>query len=239
MGAEYSRSAPHVMIVALAALLLVQQGQAAPQLPALKASPVTRIALTPGRLVIGASDSIKLTAVAYDANGAKVDDARLRFAPAAANAGSIDSTGWVIARGTGKVTGSVVSLIPGFKPYVHRFEVVMVPDAPATIRLGALPAKLVAGQRVRATADVYTKVDDRRETDPIAWKSSAPAVLSIDADGMITAIAPGKATITATDVPATASSSIQVVANSINSIELTPRKLTARTGDVVDRKSVV
>ncbi|MEP6732179.1 MAG: hypothetical protein ABJE10_16150, partial [bacterium] len=113
------------MIVALAALLLLQQqGQPAPQLPALKASPVTRIALSPSRLVVAASDSIHLTAIAYDANGQKIDDARLRFAPAAANGGNIDTSGWVIARGTGKVTGSVISLIPGFKPYVHRFEVV-------------------------------------------------------------------------------------------------------------------
>src|SRR4051794_25313904 len=119
------------MIVALAALLIAQQQQAAPQDPAaLKPSPVARIALTPAKLVVAASDSIHLTAVAYDANGNKLNEARLRFAPAAANGGSIDTTGWVIARGTGKVTGSVVSLMPGYKPFVHRFEVVMVPDAP-------------------------------------------------------------------------------------------------------------
>ena len=222
------------MIVALAALLLVQQqGQATQQLPALKASPVARIALSPARLVVAASDSIHLTATAYDANGQKIDDARLRFAGAAANGGNIDTTGWVIARGTGKVTGSVISLIPGFKPYVHRFEVIMVPDAPATMRIGALPAKLVVGQRVRATAEVSTKINDRRETDAIAWSSSAPGVAKIDADGMLVAVSPGKATISASDSPARASTTIQVVANTIADIELTPRKLTARTGDVV------
>jgi hypothetical protein len=43
----------------------------------------------------------------------------------------------------------------------------------------------------------------------------------------------GKARITATDAPATTSVPVQVVANTIADIELTPRKLTARTGDVV------
>ncbi|MEO7457547.1 MAG: Ig-like domain-containing protein, partial [Gemmatimonadaceae bacterium] len=206
---------------------------ATPQSAAMKASPVARIALTPAKLVVAASDSMRLTAVAYDASGKKLDDAHLRFAPAAANGGTIDTSGWVIARGTGKVTGSVVSLMPGYKPFVHRFEVVMVPDAPASMRINALPAKLVAGQRVRVTADVYTKADDRREGDAIAWSSSAPAVARIDADGMLTAVGAGTTTISASDAPARASMTVQVVANTIADIEVTPRKLAARTGDVV------
>ncbi len=221
------------MIIVIAALLVAQQ-QATPQAAtALPPSPVARIVLSPGRLVVAASDSIRLSAVAYGANGQKIDDARLRFAPAAANGGTIDTSGWVIARGTGKVTGSVISMIPGYKPFVHRFEVVMVPDAPASIRLGAVPAKLAVGQRVRVTADVYTKADDRREGDVIAWSSSAPGVARIDGDGMLTAVAPGTATITAADAPVRATASVQVVANTIADIEITPRRLSARTGDVV------
>src|SRR4029077_11165265 len=46
-------------------------------------------------------------------------------------------------------------------------------------------------------------------------------------------MAPGKANISATDAPATTSVPVQVVANTIADIELTPRKLPARTGDVV------
>ena len=221
------------MFVVVAALLLIQQpGQAVPS-ASLPASPVVRIALTPSRLVVGASDSLHLTAVAYDARGNRVDDARLRWAPAAGNAGSIDSTGWVIARGTGKVTGSVVSLIPGFKPFAHRFEVQMVPDAPAVMRIGALPRTLVVGQRVRATADVYTKINDRRETDVLTWRSSAPSIATVDADGIVVAVSPGRATISAADAPATASASIEVVQNTIAIVEITPRRLSARTGDVV------
>ncbi len=221
------------MIVVLAALFVAQQAQPAVQAPTLQPSPVARITLTPARLVVAASDSILLSAVAYDASGKRIDNAQLRFSPAAANAGNIDSTGWVIARGTGKVTGSVVSVMPGFRPFVHRFEVVMVPDAPARIRIGALPAKLVVGQRVRATADVFTKADDPRENDPITWASSAPRVARIDADGLVQAVAPGTATITAVDAPARASRTVQVVANTIAAVELTPKRLTARTGDVV------
>ncbi|MEP6618691.1 MAG: Ig-like domain-containing protein [bacterium] len=223
-----------MMIVAFAALLLLQQAQL-PQQPPVRtpASPVTRIVLSPARLVMGASDSMHLIATAFDAAGKKIDDARLRFQAAPANAGSIDTSGWVYARGTGKVTGAVISVLPGYKPFVHRFEVQMVPDAPATMRMNLLPAKLVVGQHARAVAEVFTKINDRRDADPIRWSSSAPNVLKVDDDGMLVGLAPGKATITATDGAVHVAVTREVVANTIASIDITPRKLTARTGDVV------
>ena len=221
------------MIVVLAALALLQQGQAPQTLPGLKDSPVARITLSPAPLTVAASDSIQLTAVAYDASGNRMANAGLRFAGAASNAGVIDSSGKVIARGTGKVTGAVISLISGYKPFVRKFEVLMVPDAPARLAIGALPQRLVVGQRVRATADVFTKANDRRETDAIQWSSGMPAAASVDADGMVTGVAPGRATITATDRGATASMNILVVPNTIAQIELTPRTQSARTGDVL------
>ena len=109
----------------------------------------------------------------------------------------------------------------------------MVPDAPARVVIGAVPPRLVVGQRVRATADVYTKANDRRENDVIAWKSGMPAAASVDADGVVTALAPGRAAITAADGAARASVDVVVVPNTIADVELTPRKRAARTGDVV------
>jgi hypothetical protein len=222
------------MLVVVAALALLQQAQAPQQpLPGLKQSPVSRITLSPAPLVVAASDSIQLTAVAYDANGKRVENAGLRFSGAASNAGVLDSAGKVVARGTGKLTGAVISLMTGYKPFVKKFEVLMVPDAPARVAIAGLPQRLVVGQRVRATAEVYTKANDRRESDVIAWSSGMPAAVSVDADGMVTAVAPGRATITAADRGATASQNVLVVPNSIAAIELTPRRLAARTGDVV------
>src|SRR4051812_7154052 len=188
------------MLLLLAALL--QQQQAAPTPQSLPASPVARISISPAKLVVAASDSIRLIAVAYDSNGKVVDRAGIRFSSGAANAGIVDSTGWVIARGTGKITGAVMSVLPGYKPFVHRFEVVVVPDAPARVAMGTVPTKLVVGQRVRASAAVYTRADDRREGDMLRWSSSAPSIARVDDDGIIVAGAPGRAVITAVDAPA-------------------------------------
>jgi hypothetical protein len=217
------------MLFLLAALL--QQAQ--PVAQSAPASPVVRIAIAPARLVVAASDSIHLTAVAYDAKGAPVEQAGLRFSGGAANAGVIDSTGWVIARGTGKITGAVMSIIPGYRPYIHRFEVVVVPDAPSRIAIGALPTNVVVGQRVHATAEVYTNAGDLRGGDTVHWSSSASSIVGVDADGVVTAAAPGRVVVTATDGSASATASIAVVPNTIASVEVSPRRQTVRTGDVV------
>ncbi|PYP80870.1 MAG: hypothetical protein DMD35_03435 [Gemmatimonadetes bacterium] len=217
------------MLLLLAALLQ----QAVVPVQALPASPVTRIAISPAKLVVAASDSLQLAAVAYDAAGKPVEHAGLHFSGGAANAGVVDSTGWVIARGTGKITGAVVSVIPGYKPFVHRFEVVVVPDAPARIAIGGVPATLVVGQRARAEATVSTRADDRREGDVVNWRSSAPSIARIDGDGVLEAIAPGRAVISAVDAGASATVAVTVMANTIATIELTPARHTARTGDVV------
>jgi hypothetical protein len=217
------------MLLLLAALLQ----QAAPVPQSLPASPVTRIAIAPAKLVVAASDSIRLTAVAYDSTGKPLEGAGLRFTSGAANAGVVDSTGWVIARGTGKITGAVMSIIPGYKPFVHRFEVVVVPDAPARIAIGGVPAKIVVAQRARAAAVVDTRADDRREGDVVHWSSSAPAVASVDDDGVVVARSPGRTVISAVDAPASATMAITVIPNTIASVELTPGRQTARTGDVV------
>ena len=137
------------MLAALATIALLQGQVPQQQLPVLRASPVARIGLTPAKLVLGASDSMHVTAIAYDAAGNAISDAHLRFQSAPANAGTIDTSGWVYARGTGKVTGAVVSLMPGYKPVVQRFEVRMIPDAAERIRVDGIPQRLVVGQHVR------------------------------------------------------------------------------------------
>ena len=215
----------------LAAIALLQHPTAAGA--AAPASPVARIVVTPAKLVLAASDSLRITATALDAAGRRVENANLRFSGGAANAGVIDSTGLVIARGTGKITGAVMSIAPGQRPVVQRFEVVVVPDAPSRVVIGALPTTLVVGQRVRAAAEVFTRSADRREGDVIRWSSSAPQVARVDEHGIVTAAAPGRATITAADDTASTTVPLTIVANTIAGVELAPRTQVVRTGDVV------
>ena len=82
-------------------------------------------------------------------------------------------------------------------------------------------------------AEVYTQAGDRREGDALRWTSSAPAVMTVDDDGLVVATGPGRALLSARDAGVSSTMPVEVIANSIAAVELMPRRLTARTGDVV------
>jgi len=219
----------------LAALLQGQSPQPpAPQPPAgPPPSPVVRIEIAPAKRIVHAQDTLRLTARALDATGRPVDGARVRFLPAGGRfEGEVDSTGLVRSGSTGTLPVTVVALVPGTKPVIERVEVQMVPGPAARVAVEPAVAKLVVGQRVRLTGTAYSAAGDRRDDRP-TWKSSAPAVVRVSGDGLLTAVGPGRATVTAGAGAASQPLTVTVLPTAVASLELTPSSSEARTGDVI------
>jgi hypothetical protein len=219
-------------VLVLAALQVPTPGQpAAPQLPA---SPIAKLVVTPAKPVMIAQDTLRLTAQALDATGKPVDNVRFRYiqSSGARFEGRVDTTGLVRSGSTGTIPVTVVALVPGTRPVTEVVEVKMLPGPAASIAIDAAPAKVVVGQQVVLTGSAFSAAGDRRD-DKLTWKSSAPNVARVAGDGRMTAVAPGKATITATAGQASGSLPITVVANAITSLEITPGTVSARTGDVL------
>ena len=219
--------------VVLAAL---QQG-APPPTPPAAPSPIARIEVLPGTsLQMPAGDTLRLVARALDANGQTVPGATIRFFGAGGRfEGTVDSAGLVRSGSTGTLAVSVIGRVEGTKPVVERVEIHMVPGPAARVAVAPQVTRLVAGQRLRLTATTYSQAGDRRD-DPIAWKSSAPAVVKVSPDGVMSAVAAGRATITARAGAAEQALPVQVVPNTIARVELSPSRIEARTGDVIQFK---
>lgn len=216
------------MIAALLLASVFQQGQA--QLPA---SPVARIEVSPARPVVMAQDTLRLTARALDASGKEVPEARIRFIAAGAQfEGRVDAEGLVTSGATGTLPVSVVATVTGTAPKVERIEVAMVPGPASRINLEAAPARLVVGQRVHLKGTAYSRHGDPRE-DRLEWRSTAPNVVRVSGDGMLTAVAPGSAVIRASSGAAAADFSVAVEATAIGSMSVLPGTSEARTGDVI------
>ena len=215
------------------ALLAVLQ-QTAQQPPASGSQPsstIARVVVTPAQPTVTAGDTLRLRAEAVDASGRQVPGATVRFMSSSGE-GSVDSTGLVTSGSTGKMPVTVVATTPGTKPVIERLEIRMLPGPAARIDVAPAITKMVAGQRVLLSATSYSAAGDQR-TARIQWRSSAPAVLRVGDGGLLTAVAPGRATLTASDGPARATMQVQVIASAIGSVELTPSRVTARQGDVI------
>ena len=96
-----------------------------------------------------------------------------------------------------------------------------------------LKTPLVVGSNVQLDAVTRIFNGDPRTGVPISWTSDNAQVATVDAGGVVTAVGPGKATITATSGTATTTTTINVIKNNLRSLTVTGAAQTARTGDVV------
>jgi hypothetical protein len=219
-------------------LLLAAALQATPmqqqQTATLRPSPIARIVVTPAQRTITAGDTVRLRVQPVDAAGQPVPNARIIFNKIGAYfEGEVDSTGLITAGSPGVMPVGIVALTEGTRPYVERVEFRMVPGPAARIELSPKITRLAPGQRIRLDAESFSATGDARTGDAITWRSSAPAVARVSDAGLVTAVAAGRATITASSGNAKATLPIQVIATPIVSVELTPAAPRVRQGDVV------
>jgi hypothetical protein len=216
----------------LAVALLLQQQPAA-------ASPIARIAVTPTAHTVVAGDTLRLRAQALDASGRPVSNAQILFqAGGGMFEASIDSTGLVSSGAVGTLPVVITAVVPGGKPTIQRVDVRMVPGPAARMEVAPNVGRMLAGQRLRLDASVFSRAGDRRD-DRITWTSSAPSVARVGASNVLEALAPGKATITGRAGAATRALAIEVLSSDVGSVTITSPTTQVRTGDVVKFKAVV
>ena len=198
-----------------------------------------RLVVTPAVRSVVAGDSLQLRGQVVDAEGRVIPDARVTFHSAGGMfEGSVDSTGLVRSGAVGTLPVAAVALMTGAKPLVQRFEVAMVPAPAARITVSPRATRLLAGQRVTLDAQVFSAAGDRRD-DRVQWSSSAPAVARVSANGVVQAVGPGKATVSARAGAASSALPIEVVDARVASVDVQPATASVRTGDVVHFRAVV
>ncbi|MGQ0714957.1 MAG: Ig-like domain-containing protein [Gemmatimonadaceae bacterium] len=204
------------------------------QQTAMGPSPIARLVVTPAQRTLTAGDTVRLRVHAVDSAGQPVPNVSLLFNKVGAYfEGEVDSAGLVTAGSPGVMPISIVALTDGTRPYVERIEFRMTPGPAARVELSPRLTRLAAGQRILLEAESFSENGDARTGDAITWRSSAPAVARVSDAGLVTAVAAGRATITATTGNARATLPVQVIATPIASVELTPASPRVRQGDVV------
>ena len=220
------RLPPKSRMNAFLAILLLQQQTAAP------ASPIARVVVTPAARQVVVGDTLRLRAQPVDANGRPVSGALIRFYPAAPSfEAHIDTNGVLIAGAPGTYPVAAVATVPGTKPAVERFTVTLLPGPTARLDITPTVRRMLAGQRLTLATQAYAPTGHVRE-DRVNWRSSAPGVVRAS-DGVLTAVAPGRATVTASAGTATRTFDIEVLSADGVTVELTPASPEARTGDVI------
>ena len=217
------------MLIPLLLVLVQEPQQAAP-------SPVARVEVTPASAELQVGQTLQMHARAVGADGQAVPAATIRWF-AAGNGGIVDSTGLVKGGfiGTAKVTA--VAVVPGARNALGSADVRIVPAPAARVEFDQAPSRFAVGTRLTLMASAFSAQGDRRPDD-VAFSSSSPRVASVTPDGRLSAVAPGRAVITAKAGSASATLSVEVLTGSVASVQVTPAKATVRTGDVIPFSAV-
>lgn len=191
-------------------------------------SAVATVQVTPETSDIAVGQKVKFTAVAKDATGKVVNVKPSTWVAAPFDLAGIDESGTVSFFAPGEVlVGTIVNGKSGF-------IMVKVKTGPVTrIDIDPVTAPMVVGATRKLSTVARGAEGNPRSDAAISWTSSDPSVATVDAAGLVMAVAPGRARITGTSGTGTSSVDITVAQSSLTGLSIDPRTMSARTGDVV------
>jgi plastocyanin len=229
---QYMRSTKTLLVVAcvivfLFAPCLSAKGQG-PNATAVKA-----VDISPAKVEVEVGQKVQFSAVAIDGSGKPLADKPSTWFAAPFDLARADESGMISFYQPGEVmVGAIVAGKPGFA------RVVVKPAAVKTIDLESLSSPVVVGGATKLNATARTFTGTPRSDVAISWASDNPAIAVVDAAGVVTGIAPGKATLRATSGSASNTLAVDVVRASITGLSIQPATANARTGDVIHFNAV-
>ena len=187
--------------------------------------PVASLTLSPASSTMLAGESQQLTAVAKDADGAALPGRVVTWTTSAPTVATVSSTGFVIALTPGMATITATS---EGKSATASITVTAVPVAAVTVVPSA--ATVAVKQSAQLLARVVDSSGAVLNGRPVSWSSDTPSIVTVDNNGVVTAVATGAARITATAEGKSGSSVVTVTPIPVASIAVTPTTLSLVQG---------
>ena len=225
----------HRAIIRLSAVLAVValtkgcgdgENPAAPPTPE-PARPTTVTVSPATRELTALGTTVQLSAEVRDQNARVMAGATVTWTSSANSVATVDASGLVTAAGNGTatITASVGSA-SGSAVVTVMQSVASVEVSPSVDQLTAL------GQTVQLTAEAFDENGHAVAGAEFSWESSDAAVATVDAGGLVTAVAEGVATITASAGEASGSAVVTVM-QPVASVEVSPSVETIGLGSTL------
>ena len=192
------------------------------------AQEVSAVAVSPAADTLVAGDTLRLSAVAADANGHPVAEAGLSWASSDTLVAVVDAAGLVtgVGEGEAEVTATAAGV-------AGRAELVVMAPVPATVSVTPDTVSLTAlGQTAQLAAEVRDQIGRVMDDVRVSWSTADTAVAAVDSAGLVTAAGRGTTIIAATADSATGASWVTVM-QSAGSVVVSPAADTVALGDTL------
>ena len=221
----FMRSLVNRLISTCALLLVACTGDkaTAPEL-------VGSVAITSSSTTLQYGQSVQLVATVAGTSGTALTGRTVTWTSSNDNVATVSPSGLVTAgavRGGTAETAIITAAAEGRSANVS-LSVAPIPVATITPSTGQL--SLYVGQVLQLGVALKDATGGTLTGRSVTWSSTAPAIASVDNQGLVTAIAPGTSTITLTAENKTASVNVTIALVPISTIQLTPETSTLLVG---------
>src|SRR2546426_579841 len=179
--------------VGAVAVTATSEGQAGTASVTVASVPVASVTVSPATAVVLVGATVQLTTTLKDAAGNVLSGRSVTWASGTPAVATVSSTGLVtgVAAGAATITATSEGQSGTAAVTVNLVPVASVSVSPAS-------ASIRGGQTVQLTATPKDATGSPLSGRVITWVSSAPAVAAVSTGGLVTGVAAGSATITAT-----------------------------------------
>lgn len=168
---------------------------------------VTSVSLSQSAATLSPQQTVTLVATPKDASGNTLTGRTITWASNPATVATVDGNGMITAVSVGAAT--VTATCEG-KSASATITVAAVVVPVATVTLSQASATIVAGQTVTLIATPKDAAGNALTGRGVTWISTVPSIATVDGNGVVTPVAVGTTTITATSEGQSASATITV-----------------------------
>ena len=188
--------------------------------------PVGSVKVTPPADTVAVGRNTTLQATVMSPGGQVVSGQHVFWNTGKASVATVSDAGVVtgVAQGTVQIAASA-----GGASCVA--TVTVLPPPVASVSVSPSRATIVLKSTVQLTATPLDANHTPLDTRTVTWASNVPNVANVDASGLVTGVAAGSATITATSEGQSASAAIVVQPPVVASVMVTPPSATLTVGD--------
>ena len=189
---------------------------------------VSTVAVSTAADTLVEGDTLRLAAVAADANGHVVAGVAFVWSSGDTLVARVDDAGLV----TGVAAGEV-AITAAADGVTGRAELVVAAPVPTTVTVTPETSELAAlGQEVQLTTEVRDQIGRVMTGEPVSWASGDTLVATVDSAGLLTAAGNGTAMVTATAGDASGAAAVRVM-QAAGTVVVSPAADTIARGDTL------
>jgi uncharacterized protein YjdB len=201
--------------------------------------PVASISVSPATASLQVGGTVQLSAVTRDANNNVLTGRVISWGSGNAGIATVSGSGLVTAIVAGSV--SITASSEGQTTSAAITVSAPAPVSVASVSVSPATATLQIGGTVQLSAVTRDANNNVLAGRVITWSSSNTAISTVSASGLVTAVAAGSATITASSEGKTGSAAITVSAPApvpVASVSVSPATATLQVGDTLQLSAV-